>query len=59
MSGTQLIPLQNSPVSSRSRGDRLFTTAYAAACAVAMIGWSIALGWAAIRFAGWAVVLIS
>jgi hypothetical protein len=59
MSTTELIPVQNSSISSRSLRDRLFTTVYAVACAVAMIGWSIALGWAAIRFAGWAVVLIS
>jgi hypothetical protein len=53
MSGTEIIPVDKSRVSTSHLRERLFTAGYLAICAVAMIGWLIALGWAAIRLAGW------
>jgi hypothetical protein len=53
MSGTEIIPANKPRVSSSHLRERLFTSGYLAICAIAMIGWLIALGWAAIRLAGW------
>jgi hypothetical protein len=53
VSSTEVIPVDASPVRSRKLRERLFTAGYLAICAVAMTGWLIALGWAAMRLVGW------
>ena len=53
MSGTEIIPVDKPRVSSSHFKERLFTAGYLGFCAVAMIGWLIALGWAAMRLAEW------
>ena len=44
-SQSELIPIRLVPARARAWGPRLFKFAYLCAIAVAMIGWSIALGW--------------
>jgi hypothetical protein len=51
MSGTQTLPVDKSHVSSSHVRQRLFAVTYLATCAVAMTGWMIGLGWAAIWLA--------
>jgi hypothetical protein len=53
MSGTQIIPVDKSPVSASHFRERVFTVGYLAICVVAMTGWLTALGWAGIKLAGW------
>jgi hypothetical protein len=50
---TEVMPPETASVSSGNWKQRLFTTAFLIIAAVAMIGWSTALGWAAIRLAQW------
>jgi hypothetical protein len=52
-SRTEVMPPETASVSSGNRKQRLFTGTFLIIAAVAMIGWSTALGWAAIRLAQW------
>jgi hypothetical protein len=58
-SRTEVMPPETSSVSSANWKQGLFTAAFLIIAAVAMIGWSIALGWAAIRLGSMDVFLIS
>jgi hypothetical protein len=53
------MPRETASVSSGNWKQRLFTGTFLIIAAVAMIGWSIALGWAAIRLGSMDVFLIS
>jgi hypothetical protein len=52
-SRTEVMPPETSSVGSANWKQRLFTAAFLIIATVAMIGWSTALGWAAIRLAQW------
>jgi hypothetical protein len=52
-SRTEVMPAEIASVSSGNWKQRLFTSTFLVITAVAMIGWSTALGWAAIRLAQW------
>jgi hypothetical protein len=53
MTSTELIPVNGTSVASGKLSDRLFIVAYATICAVATLGWLVALGWVAIQFTDW------
>jgi hypothetical protein len=55
MSNTEVVPVDNLAVRPNKLRERLFTVGYLTSCAVAMIGWLIALGWAALQLVNWLI----
>lgn len=55
MSNTEVVPVDNLAVRPNKLRERLFTVGYLVSCVVAMIGWLIALGWAALQLLNWLI----
>jgi len=55
MSNTEVVPVDNLAVRPNKLRERLFTVGYLTSCAVAMIGWLIALAWAALQLVNWLI----
>lgn len=49
----EIMPMETAAVTKATLKQRLFTTCYLAAIGVAMVGWLLAFGWAAVAVTNW------
>ena len=52
-SHAKAVPASIDRIGLRRKRDRMFAVAYSIAIIIAMIGWSIGFGWAAIKLVKW------